>query len=81
MKQYEYLFYFNNIDGNYSIIGVGAEIMARIMETDAFFQLDAPAWRITGSDIPMPYTKSLELAALPSPVDVVTAVTKILNVK
>lgn len=55
--------------------------MARIMETEAFFQLDSPAWRVTGSDIPMPYTKSLEAAALPSPADIVTAVTKILNVK
>ncbi|XP_077287668.1 pyruvate dehydrogenase E1 beta subunit [Arctopsyche grandis] len=61
--------------------GVGAEVIARIMETDAFFQLDAPAWRVTGSDIPMPYTKSLEIAALPSPADVATAVSKILNVK
>lgn len=51
------------------------------MEDEAFFQLDAPVWRITGSDIPMPYAKSLEAATLPTPHDVFTAVTKILNKK
>lgn len=51
------------------------------MESEVFFHLDQPAIRITGADVPMPYTKSLEAAALPQPKDVVEAVKKLLKVK
>ena len=36
--------------------GIGAEIAASIMETDAFDYLDAPLERIAGADVPMPYS-------------------------
>jgi pyruvate dehydrogenase E1 component beta subunit len=61
--------------------GIGAEIVARVMEHETFFHLDAPVWRVTGVDAPMPYTKSLEAVALPQPHDVVHAVNKVLGVK
>lgn len=61
--------------------GIGSEICARIMEHETFFHLDAPVWRVTGVDAPMPYAKTLELAALPQINDVVTAVNKVLGVK
>ncbi|XP_072386315.1 pyruvate dehydrogenase E1 component subunit beta, mitochondrial [Diabrotica undecimpunctata] len=61
--------------------GIGAEVLARIMETETFFQLDQPAIRITGADVPMPYAKSLEAAALPTPKDIVDATKKLLKVK
>ncbi|XP_070492124.1 pyruvate dehydrogenase E1 component subunit beta, mitochondrial [Chironomus tepperi] len=61
--------------------GIGSEICGRIMEHETFYHLDAPVWRVTGADIPMPYTKSLEAAALPQPHDVVHAVNKVLGVK
>ncbi|XP_028147978.1 pyruvate dehydrogenase E1 component subunit beta, mitochondrial [Diabrotica virgifera virgifera] len=61
--------------------GIGAEILARIMETETFFHLDQPAIRITGADVPMPYAKSLEAAALPTAKDVVDATKKLLKVK
>jgi len=61
--------------------GIGSEICARIMESEAFFHLDAPVIRVTGVDVPMPYAKSLEMAAIPQPHDVVNAVKKVLNVK
>lgn len=51
------------------------------MEHETFFHLDAPVWRVTGVDVPMPYTKSLEIAALPQIHDVVHAVNKVLGVK
>lgn len=51
------------------------------MESEAFFYLDQPAIRITGADVPMPYTKSLEIAALPQPQHVVAAAKKLLKVK
>ena len=53
--------------------GVGAEICALIMESEAFDYLDAPVERITGADVPMPYAANLEKAALPTVEDVVLA--------
>ncbi|KAG8328131.1 Pyruvate dehydrogenase E1 component subunit beta, mitochondrial [Homalodisca vitripennis] len=61
--------------------GMGSEICARIMESEVFYHLDSPVIRVTGVDIPMPYTKSLEIAALPQPSDIVTATKKVLGVK
>ena len=40
--------------------GIGAEIMARVVETDTFYQLDQPMYRLTGADIPMPYAEEME---------------------
>ncbi len=34
--------------------GVGAEIMAVVMESEAFDYLDAPVERVTGVDVPLP---------------------------
>lgn len=59
--------------------GVGAEICARVMESEGFYHLDAPIIRVTGADVPMPYARSLEAAALPQSKDVVLAVKKILG--
>lgn len=61
--------------------GIGADILARVIESETFFQLDQPAVRVTGADVPMPYAKSLEAAALPQPKDVVEVVKKLLKVK
>ncbi len=52
--------------------GIGAEIMARIME-NAFDYLDAPVIRVTGKDVPMPYAANLEKLALPTVAEVVQA--------
>jgi pyruvate dehydrogenase E1 component beta subunit len=52
--------------------GVGAEIVARIME-HAFDYLDAPVVRVSGKDVPMPYAANLEKLALPSVAEVVQA--------
>jgi pyruvate dehydrogenase E1 component beta subunit len=54
--------------------GIGSEIAAILMETDAFNYLDAPMERITGADVPMPYATELENAALPALADVVAAI-------
>ena len=54
--------------------GIGAEIAALIMETEAFDYLDAPLERVTGSDIPMPYALNLEKLALPQIENIVAAV-------
>jgi pyruvate dehydrogenase E1 component beta subunit len=52
--------------------GVGAEIVARIME-HAFDYLDASVMRVSGRDVPMPYAHNLEKLALPSVAEVVEA--------
>lgn len=60
--------------------GIGAEISALMMEA-AFNYLDAPHVRITGADVPMPYSEPLEKAAIPAPENVVNGVLKVLNKK
>ena len=52
--------------------GVGANIAALIAE-QAFDYLDAPPQRVTGADVPMPYAKRLEQAAIPHAEHVVSA--------
>jgi pyruvate dehydrogenase E1 component subunit beta len=50
-----------------------AEISARIME-GAFDDLDAPVARVCSEEVPIPYPKHLEDAALPQPAKIVKAV-------
>jgi pyruvate dehydrogenase E1 component beta subunit len=56
--------------------GFGAEIAARIGE-DCFDQLDAPVSRVGGLNVPMPYSRPLELQCVPNEKDVVEAVRKL----
>ena len=52
--------------------GVGAN-MAALIQEQAFDWLDAPVGRVTGADVPMPYSKPLEQAAFPHEEHVVQA--------
>lgn len=52
--------------------GTGQGISALIYEY-AFDYLDAPVGLVTGKDVPMPYSKTLERAALPTKAEVVAA--------
>jgi pyruvate dehydrogenase E1 component beta subunit len=52
--------------------GVGANLAALITE-QAFDYLDAPVQRVTGADVPMPYSKRLEQAAIPHPEHIISA--------
>ena len=54
------------VDEGWRSGGISAEISARIMEM-AFYDLDVPVQRVCGAEVPMPYAKHLELAALPQP--------------
>lgn len=56
--------------------GFGAEIAARIGE-DCFDDLDAPVGRVGGLNVPMPYSRILELQCIPDENDVVAAVRKL----
>eukprot|EP01080_Neovahlkampfia_damariscottae_P000018 gene18-4269_t len=61
--------------------GVGAEVIAAVMESEAFDYLDAPAMRIHGADIPTPYAEILEKKAFPQIDDIVENVKKALYKK
>jgi pyruvate dehydrogenase E1 component beta subunit len=61
------------VDEGWRSGSVAAEVSARIME-HAFFELDAPVARVCTREVPLPYAKHLEDAALPQPQDVCAAV-------
>ena len=58
--------------------GVGANLAALVSE-QAFDDLDAPVQRVTGADVPMPYSKPLEDIAYPHEPQVVHAALAALN--
>ena len=61
------------VDEGWRTGSISAEISARITE-QAFFDLDAPVERVCSAEVPMPYPKHLEDAALPQQADIVAAV-------
>jgi pyruvate dehydrogenase E1 component beta subunit len=61
------------IDEGWRSGSLSAEILARVAES-AFYDLDAPVSRICSAEVPMPYPKHLEDAALPQPGAIVEAV-------
>ena len=60
------------VDEGWRSGSISAEISARITE-NAFFDLDAPVGRVCSAEVPIPYSKHLELAALPSVERIVAA--------
>ncbi len=58
--------------------GVGANLAALVAE-QAFDHLDAPVQRVTGADVPMPYSKPLEDIAYPHEPQIVHAALATLN--
>ena len=58
--------------------GVGANLAALVSE-QAFDDLDAPVTRVSGADVPMPYSKPLEQIAYPHEADVVRAALDVLG--
>jgi len=58
--------------------GVGANLAALIQE-QAFDWLDAPITRVTGADLPMPYSKPLEEIAYPHEPQIVRAALAVLG--
>ncbi len=61
------------IDEGWRTGGLAAEVSAQIME-GAFDALDAPVARVCGAEVPMPYAKHLEDAAMPQTAGIVAAV-------
>ncbi|MGW5419416.1 alpha-ketoacid dehydrogenase subunit beta [Streptomyces sp. NPDC003943] len=60
------------VDEGWRSGSLSAEIESRICE-QAFFDLDAPVERVCSAEVPIPYARGLEEAALPQPAGVVAA--------
>ena len=63
------------VDEGWRSGSISAEIAARIGD-EGFFELDAPVGRVCSEEVPVPYSKHMELAALPSVERIVTAARK-----
>jgi len=61
------------IDEGWRSSSLSAEISARLME-EVFYELDAPVARICSAEVPIPYPKHLEDAALPQTAKIVETV-------
>jgi pyruvate/2-oxoglutarate/acetoin dehydrogenase E1 component len=61
------------VDEGWRSGSLAAEITTRIVE-HAFYDLDAPVARVCSEEVPIPYPKHLEDAALPAPPRIVAAV-------
>jgi pyruvate dehydrogenase E1 component beta subunit len=60
------------VDEGWRSGSLAAEVSARITE-DSFYDLDAPVGRVCSAEVPMPYARHLEEAALPQVPDIVAA--------
>ncbi len=60
------------VDEGWKSGSLAAEIMARIVE-QAFYELDAPLARVCSAEVPIPYPKHLEDAALPQVANILVA--------
>ena len=66
------------VDEGWRTGSLAAEVMARIVE-QAFYDLDAPPARVCSEEVPIPYAKHLEEAALPQVPKIVAAVRLLLG--
>ncbi len=58
--------------------GFGAELVATIADSEAFFYLDAPIKRLGGLDVPIPYNPTLEAQVVPTEEKIRTAIMALL---
>jgi len=66
------------LEDDWLTYGIGAEIAATISD-GAFDWLDAPVRRVAMAEVPLPYSKPLETAALPSADDAANAIRQTLR--
>ena len=65
------------VEEGWRSFGVGSEIASRVYE-EAFDYVDAPVKRVAQDEVPLPYNRTLEQAALPQVEDVLAAVKEVL---
>jgi pyruvate dehydrogenase E1 component beta subunit len=66
------------VDEGWRTGSLAAEVSAQIME-GAFYELDAPVARVCSAEVPTPYAKHMEDAALPHPAGIVRAVREVIR--
>jgi len=58
--------------------GFGGELVSTIVDSDAFFYLDAPVKRLGGLDVPIPYNPRLEAQVVPTEEKITAAIKELL---
>jgi pyruvate dehydrogenase E1 component beta subunit len=66
------------VDEGWRSVSLAAEISSRIQE-QAFYDLDAPVERVCSAEVPIPYPRHLEVAAVPQPETIAAAVRRVLR--
>jgi pyruvate dehydrogenase E1 component beta subunit len=66
------------VDEGWRSVGISAEISARIQE-GAFYELDVPVTRLCSEEVPIPYAKHLEEAAIPQTADIVASARRVVG--
>ncbi|MBI1846519.1 MAG: alpha-ketoacid dehydrogenase subunit beta [Candidatus Rokubacteria bacterium] len=66
------------VDEGWRTASFAAEVSARIMES-GFYDLDAPVGRVCSAEVPIPYARHLEDAALPQPASIAAAARALLR--
>jgi pyruvate/2-oxoglutarate/acetoin dehydrogenase E1 component len=66
------------VDEGWRSVGIAAELSARIME-GVFYDLDAPVERLCSAEVPIPYARHLEEAALPQVDTIVTTIKRMVQ--
>jgi len=66
------------VDEGWKSGSISAEIMARINE-QAFYELDTPMGRVCTAEVPLPYAKHLEDAAIPQPKKIVAMARRLME--
>lgn len=62
-------------------LGIGAEVSAMVVESDAFDFLDAPVLRLGGAEAPIPYNPDLERAVVPQVEGIIEAATGLVRAR
>lgn len=65
------------VDEGWKTGSLSAEISARIMES-CFYDLDAPVQRLCRKEVPIPYARQMELAAIPQVSDILAKIKEML---
>ena len=66
------------VDEGWRTGSLAAEITTRLVE-QCFFDLDGPVQRVCSAEVPMPYAKHLEEAALPQVATIVAAARQVVS--
>ncbi len=66
------------VDEGWKSGSLAAEVMARLVE-ECFYDLDAPPARVCSEEVPIPYARHMEEAALPQVPKIVSAVKQVIG--